>query len=45
MGYTRSTTDVYNALEKEGIIRQKLRNGTYVTGLALGRIADAEEDF
>ena len=43
--YTRSTTDFYNALENEGFIRQKLRNGTFVTGLALGSKADLTDDF
>ncbi len=43
--YTRSTTDFYNALENEGFTRQKLRNGSFVTGLALGTKADVTDDF
>lgn len=43
--YTRSTTDFYNALENEGFIRTKSRSGTFVRGLGLGKIADAEDDF
>ena len=43
--YTRSTTDFYNALENEGFTRQKLRNGTVITGLALGNKADVTDDF
>lgn len=43
--YTRSTTDFYNALENEGFTRQKLRSGSFVTGLALGAKADVIEEF
>lgn len=43
--YTRSTTDFYNALENEGFNRVKTRSGSFVNGLALGRIADAEDEF
>lgn len=43
--YTRSTTDFYNALENEGFTRQKLRNGSFVTGLTLGTKADVTDDF
>jgi len=43
--YTRSTTDFYNALENEGFTRQKLRTGSFVTGLALGTKADVTDDF
>ena len=35
----------YNALENEGFTRQKLRNGSFVTGLALGTKADVTDDF
>lgn len=43
--YTRSTTDFYNALENEGFSRTKTRNGTFVHGLVLGKITEAEDDF
>ena len=43
--YTRSTTDFYNALENEGFTRQRLRIGSFVTGLALGTKADVTDDF
>ena len=43
--YTRSTTDFYNALEAEGVLRQKTRHGITVRGVCLGGIRDAEDDF
>ena len=43
--YQAYATDFYNALENEGFTRQKLRNGSFVTGLALGTKADVTDDF
>lgn len=41
--YTRSTTDFYSALEAEGFIRQRTRNGNIIVGLQLNPEGRSDE--